>query len=109
MNELPIGIFDSGVGGLTVYRALHDRLPNEHFVYLGDTATIEIEYDPRPRVFEMRKVLRAALAADKKAKAAFDALTPSRRTEIIRYLGSLKTEVSIKQNVEKVLKRLLVG
>ena len=40
MNELPIGIFDSGVGGLTVYRALHDRLPNERFVYLGDTARV---------------------------------------------------------------------
>lgn len=40
MNSLPIGIFDSGVGGLTVYRALHDRLPNEHFVYLGDTARV---------------------------------------------------------------------
>lgn len=39
-NELPIGIFDSGVGGLTVYRALHDRLPNEHFIYLGDTARV---------------------------------------------------------------------
>ncbi|HLA94339.1 MAG TPA: glutamate racemase [Pyrinomonadaceae bacterium] len=39
-RELPIGIFDSGVGGLTVYRALHDRLPNEHFVYLGDTARV---------------------------------------------------------------------
>jgi glutamate racemase len=39
-NQLPIGIFDSGVGGLTVYRALHDRLPNEHFVYLGDTARV---------------------------------------------------------------------
>ena len=40
MNQLPIGIFDSGVGGLTVYRALHDRLPNERFVYLGDTARV---------------------------------------------------------------------
>jgi len=38
--SLPIGIFDSGVGGLTVYRALHNRLPNEHFVYLGDTARV---------------------------------------------------------------------
>ncbi len=38
--ELPIGIFDSGVGGLTVYRALHHRLPNERFVYLGDTARV---------------------------------------------------------------------
>ncbi|MEO6655893.1 MAG: glutamate racemase [Pyrinomonadaceae bacterium] len=40
MNGLPIGIFDSGVGGLTVYRALHNRLPNEHFIYLGDTARV---------------------------------------------------------------------
>ena len=40
MSNLPIGIFDSGVGGLTVYRALHNRLPNEHFVYLGDTARV---------------------------------------------------------------------
>lgn len=39
-KELPIGIFDSGVGGLTVYRALHDRLPNEKFLYLGDTARV---------------------------------------------------------------------
>ncbi|MFM9904952.1 MAG: glutamate racemase [Pyrinomonadaceae bacterium] len=40
INTLPIGIFDSGVGGLTVYRALHERLPNEHFIYLGDTARV---------------------------------------------------------------------
>ena len=39
-NNLPIGIFDSGVGGLTVYRALHNRLPNERFIYLGDTARV---------------------------------------------------------------------
>jgi len=39
-SELPIGIFDSGVGGLTVYRALHNLLPNEHFIYLGDTARV---------------------------------------------------------------------
>src|SRR5436190_19613438 len=38
--SLPIGVFDSGVGGLTVYRALHEHLPNERFVYLGDTARV---------------------------------------------------------------------
>lgn len=38
--NLPIGIFDSGVGGLTVYRALHERLPSERYVYLGDTARV---------------------------------------------------------------------
>ncbi len=39
-KTMPIGIFDSGVGGLTVYRALHNLLPNEHFIYLGDTARV---------------------------------------------------------------------
>jgi glutamate racemase len=39
-NSQPIGIFDSGVGGLTVYRALHEHLANERFVYLGDTARV---------------------------------------------------------------------
>ena len=40
MNSLPIGIFDSGVGGLTVLRAVRERLPAEHLVYLGDTARV---------------------------------------------------------------------
>ncbi len=38
--DFPIGIFDSGVGGLTVYRALHEQLPHERFIYLGDTARV---------------------------------------------------------------------
>ena len=38
MNDAPIGIFDSGVGGLTVARAVIDQLPNESIVYVGDTA-----------------------------------------------------------------------
>ena len=37
MNNAPIGIFDSGVGGLTVARAIIDQLPNESVIYLGDT------------------------------------------------------------------------
>ena len=36
----PIGVFDSGVGGLTVLRALVAALPHEHFIYLGDTARL---------------------------------------------------------------------
>jgi glutamate racemase len=37
-RPLPIGIFDSGIGGLTVAKALAKKLPNEHFIYFGDTA-----------------------------------------------------------------------
>lgn len=39
-RTLPIGVFDSGVGGLTVMRAVADLLPREHLVYLGDTARV---------------------------------------------------------------------
>lgn len=38
--DLPIGVFDSGVGGLTVLRALRSALPDERFIYLGDTARL---------------------------------------------------------------------
>lgn len=39
-SELPIGIFDSGVGGLTVVREIHKVLPAEDLIYLGDTARV---------------------------------------------------------------------
>ncbi len=36
----PIGVFDSGLGGLTVLSAVHERLPNENLIYFGDTARV---------------------------------------------------------------------
>jgi glutamate racemase len=39
-RDAPIGVFDSGLGGLTVARAIAERLPDEHLVYLGDTARV---------------------------------------------------------------------
>ena len=39
-RDLPIGVFDSGVGGLTVLKALREQLPSEDLVYLGDTARL---------------------------------------------------------------------
>jgi glutamate racemase len=47
VNDRPIGVFDSGLGGLTVLQALADLLPSEHLVYLGDTA--RYPYGPRSR------------------------------------------------------------
>ena len=46
VNDAPIGIFDSGVGGLTVARSIIDQLPNESLSYIGDTA--HSPYGPRP-------------------------------------------------------------
>jgi len=39
-NALPIGVFDSGVGGLTVLKAIREELPQEDLIYLGDTARL---------------------------------------------------------------------
>ena len=46
MNDAAIGMFDSGVGGLTVARAVLDQLPGERILYIGDTANTP--YGPRP-------------------------------------------------------------
>ena len=51
-DSRPIGVFDSGVGGLTVARAILDLLPHEPLVYVGDTA--RSPYGPRP-VEEIRR------------------------------------------------------
>ena len=40
LRDLPVGVFDSGVGGLTVLKALRERLPAESLIYLGDTARL---------------------------------------------------------------------
>jgi glutamate racemase len=45
MNPAPIGIFDSGIGGLTVTRAIYERLPGESTIYFGDTA--RVPYGPK--------------------------------------------------------------
>ncbi|WP_449385469.1 glutamate racemase [Cellulomonas soli] len=46
MNDAPIGIFDSGVGGLTVARAVLDQLPQESTLYIGDT--LNTPYGTKP-------------------------------------------------------------
>ncbi len=51
-DRRPIGVFDSGVGGLTVARAILDQLPHEPLIYVGDTA--RFPYGPKP-VDEIRR------------------------------------------------------
>lgn len=58
MSSAPIGVFDSGVGGLTVARAIIDQLPREQLLYLGDTANGP--YGPRP-IAEVREHALAVL------------------------------------------------
>jgi glutamate racemase len=54
----PIGVFDSGVGGLTVLKSIRERLPDENLIYLGDTA--RLPYGTKSAVSVMRYARRAA-------------------------------------------------
>jgi glutamate racemase len=63
----PIGVFDSGIGGLTVVKALRDRLPNETIVYVGDTA--RVPYGPKsPETVQRYALELAHLLIQKNAK-----------------------------------------
>lgn len=55
---MPIALFDSGVGGLTVLRAINEELPGESLLYLGDTA--RVPYGTRSRDTIIRYTLNAA-------------------------------------------------
>src|SRR5215217_7202145 len=67
-NPQPIGVFDSGIGGLTVVKALRERLPNETIVYLGDTA--RVPYGPKsPETVQRYAEELAHMLMKKNAKA----------------------------------------
>ena len=93
MKSLPIGIFDSGVGGLTVYRALHERLPNEHFIYLGDTArvpygtkslgTVERYAIENAKFLESRGIKLLAVACNTASALALPAIRTSVNVQVI--------------------------
>jgi glutamate racemase len=64
----PIGVFDSGIGGLTVVKALRDLLPNENISYLGDTA--RVPYGPKsPETVQRYAIELADILIKQDAKA----------------------------------------
>jgi glutamate racemase len=67
--DRPIGMFDSGFGGLTVARAVIDLLPNEHLVYIGDTGRYPYGSRPLSEVREFAMQLGWSLVRDHGAKA----------------------------------------
>ncbi|MDT7688169.1 MAG: glutamate racemase [Acidobacteriota bacterium] len=97
-RNLPIGIFDSGVGGLTVYRALHERLPSERYVYLGDTArvpygtkslsTVERYAIENARFLEARAVKLLVVACNTASALALPAI---RRSVSVPVVGMIES------------------
>jgi glutamate racemase len=78
-NNSPIGVFDSGVGGLTVFKEIRKALPNEDIIYLGDTARVPygtksqevvIKYSVQNVNFLLEKNVKAIVVACNTASAA---------------------------------------
>ncbi|MCK4836827.1 MAG: glutamate racemase [Candidatus Aminicenantes bacterium] len=72
MNQKSIGVFDSGIGGLTVYKALKRKMPHEKVVYLGDTARLPygsksaetiIKYSEKNALFLLDKQVKIIVIA----------------------------------------------
>ena len=73
---------------------------------VGDDAKIEIDFDPRPREVPMPRALAERLREDKDAQRIFYDLPPSRRKEILRYIGSLKSQAAIDKNLDRIISHL---
>lgn len=64
MQNSPIGIFDSGVGGLTVVRSLINRLPGESFIYFGDTAHVPYGNKTKEQLFSYARSIISFLVKE---------------------------------------------
>lgn len=74
---------------------------------IGEIVEVTIQFDRRDRTIKPHPELVKALRSNKQAKQVFDALSPSKQKEIVRYISSLKSEESIILNVERAIGFLL--
>jgi glutamate racemase len=90
MMDKPIGIFDSGIGGLTVCKAIHDILPSESIIYFGDTARFPYGTRSRETIIRYSKEIAAYLYSRKVKMIVIACNTSSAAA-----LDTLRSEFSI--------------
>ena len=93
----------SGEWRLYINTTMLERSPKR----VGEIIEIAIDFDPKPRTLKLQPKFVKALNENHEAKTAFKNLPASRQKEIARYISSLKTEESIKRNIEKAVEFLL--
>lgn len=87
-NNLPIGVFDSGMGGLTVLKSLKQSLPHESFIYLGDTARLPYGTKSPDTVLQYACQM-ARILIEKKIKALVIACNTATTAALTHLQGSL--------------------
>lgn len=92
-SQLAIGVFDSGMGGLTVLRALRQRLPHEAFIYLGDTA--RLPYGTKsPDTVQQYAVQMARILVERQIKALVIACNTA-TTAALPHLQALLPDIPV--------------
>lgn len=92
-NQLAIGVFDSGMGGLTVLRSLRESLPQESFIYLGDTA--RLPYGTKsPDTVKQYAMQMAKLLVERQIKALVIACNTA-TTAALPYLQSMLPDMPV--------------
>ena len=71
MDNRPIGVFDSGLGGLTVVKAMKKLLPNESILYFGDTARLPYGVKSKKLVIEYLKSKMDIFVVDQRALTTY--------------------------------------
>ena len=130
-KNLPIAFFDSGIGGLTVYKLFRGLLPNEDCIYLGDTANLPYGNKTKEQLigftekifgfFEKQKVKAVVMACNTTSAAVYDTVKDKYSFEIypiiqtcakaigaekIKKLGIFATQATVNSNVyEKEIKK----
>lgn len=97
-----------GVRGELDRLYLHGWMSKHAGADVRDRVVVTLRPDPEARKLPLPKALQRALKADPARKAAWDALTPSRRNEALSYLNYLKSDEAVERNVAKLWKQIAV-
>lgn len=73
---------------------------------VGQEVTIKVVNNPKPIVYPMVAEFKKQLDGDPVANKAYEALTPGRKKEILRYFSFMKTKESLMKNIDRVMKHL---
>jgi hypothetical protein len=106
LNGVEFASSTMGIGGGRVCLGLHKATREEAGVAPGDTVTLTLERDERPRELQVPQALQDALAADAEAAAAFERLSFTRRREYAQWVGEAKRPQTRARRLEQTLARL---
>lgn len=112
LNNAPIGVMDSGVGGLTVLKSLLNILPNEDYIYFGDTKNLPYGEKSKTELikivkdildfFEEKKVKAVILACNTTSATAYDELKDKYSFKIYPLIQSVVSQLSKDNDLNNV-------